>query len=97
MSYTPPQFRLQLNTQGRHNQYLFTKDHYFITLWNALTPEQKEVYNRLAQPFGQSGFILALAINKRVSMVWKVLNKYNDGDITRDRALWLFPQLESEI
>ncbi len=97
MGYTPRPIRFLQTVQGRHKQFLFTKDHFFIPLWNALSSAQKEVYNRLAQPFGQSGFILALAINKRLSMGWKVLKKYEDGDITKEYALWLWPQLEGVI
>lgn len=97
MAYQKPKLRYLVANQGRHSQYLFTDDQYFVKLWKALTPRQRETYNKLAQPFGQSGFILAFQINRRLSFGLKVLKKYNDGDITRDYALWLWPQLASQI
>ena len=97
MGYQQPDFQFKIANKGRHAQFLFGPGHYFIPLWNSLSVTQQEVYNKLASPHGQSGFILAFLMNIRLSMIAKVHRKYLAGNITREKALWMYPQLESII
>jgi len=97
MAYEDLQFDFKQATLGRHKQYVFKENHFFIAMWNSLNAEQREIYNRLVQKWGQSGFIIALAINKRLSMTWKVWKQFDEGKITKEYALWLVPQLEGYI